>query len=202
MTKIKICGLFRDEDIGYINGAMPDYCGFIINFPKSHRSVSPERVRELSKSVSDGIVAVGVFVDEPVENVARLLRDGIVSIAQLHGHEDDEYIAKLRSLTYGSEIWKAFRIKSREDLLSAERSKADMVLLDNGQGTGEVFDWNVIEKFPRPFILAGGLTPENIPEAIRILHPFALDVSSGVETERRKDRNKIYAAVNAVRRSN
>ena len=108
MTRIKICGLYRPEDIQSVNQARPDWCGFIVNFPKSHRSLTPEQVRELRRDLYAGIIPVGVFVDQPVDTVAALLNDGTVSIAQLHGQEDGAYIAALRAAAPGHPVWKAF----------------------------------------------------------------------------------------------
>ena len=199
MAKIKICGLYRNEDIEYVNKAKPDYCGFIVDFPKSHRNVSPERLKELAAGVSGDIKRVGVFVDEAPETVARLLADGVIDIAQLHGHEDEAYISLLRQRVPGCIIWKAFKVREAGDLAAAQSSTADMVLLDNGYGTGKCFDWTLAQKFDREFILAGGLTPENIPEALVAMKPYAVDISSGVETDKIKDRSKMLAAVSAVR---
>ena len=200
MTKIKICGLSRPQDIRYVNEARPDWCGFIIDFPKSHRSVTPDQIRSLRASLDPEVVPVGVFVDRPVEEVAALLTDGTIQVAQLHGREDAAYIAALRALAPGKEIWKAFKIRSPEDLAAAAASPADRVLLDNGYGTGETFDWALAGGAARPFLLAGGLTPANIPAAIAQLHPYGLDLSSGVETDKKKDRDKILAAVAAARK--
>lgn len=206
MTKIKICGLYCPCDVDYVNQAQPDWCGFIINFPKSHRNLTPNQVRELRAGLSRRVTPVGVFVDRPVEEVAALLNDGTIAVAQLHGHEDDAYIAQLRSQVTGHhlwpklEIWKAFKIRSAADLGAANSSTADMVLLDNGYGTGQTFDWSLAGGVKRPFLLAGGLTPDNIPDAIRQLHPAGLDISSGVETDQKKDPAKILAAVAAARK--
>ena len=190
MSKIKICGLFRPCDIVYVNEARPDWCGFIIDFPRSHRSVTPDQVRSLRAGLDPAIVPVGVFVDRPAEEAAALLNDGTIQVAQLHGHEDAAYIAALRALAPGKEIWKAFKV----------RSPADRILLDNGYGTGQSFDWSLAGSVTRPFLLAGGLTSENIPDAVARLHPYGLDLSSGVETDRLKDRDKILAAVAAARK--
>ena len=200
MTKIKICGLFRKCDIEAVNAYRPDWCGFIINFPKSHRNLEPDAVRALRAMLDPGIVPVGVFVDQPPEYVAALLNDGTISVAQLHGHEDAAYIVKLRALAPGCEIWKAVKVRSQADLDAANASTADLVVLDNGYGTGQTFDWSLAGGVDRPFLLAGGLTPENIPDAIQQLHPFGLDISSGVETNRIKDKDKIKAAITAARR--
>ena len=201
MTRIKICGLFRDCDVDFVNEARPDYCGFIINFPKSHRNVSPEQARALRERLDSGVVPVGVFVDQPVEAVAALLNGGTVSVAQLHGHEDAAYIAALRALAPGYPVWRAFRVRTREDAAQAEASPADLVLLDGGQGSGQVFDWSLTAAVRRPFLLAGGLTPDNIAQAVASVRPWGLDLSSGVETDRKKDREKILAAVAAARRA-
>ena len=141
MTKIKICGLFRECDIAAVNMYRPDWCGFIINFPKSHRSLAPEQVRTLRAKLDPGIVPVGVFVDQPPEEVAALLNDETISVAQLHGHEDAAYIARLRALAPGREIWKAVKVRSQADLDAANASTADLVVLDNGYGTGQTFEW-------------------------------------------------------------
>lgn len=201
MTKIKICGLFRPCDIDFINEAKPDCCGFIINFPKSHRNLTPEQMRKLRERLGSAVTPVGVFVNQPLETVAELLRDGIISVAQLHGQEDGAYISALRALAPGHEIWKAFKIRSDADVEAANASSADLVLLDNGTGTGECFDWSLTHSVSRPYFLAGGLTPENIPQAVEAVHPYGLDLSSGVETERLKDREKIIAAVAAARQT-
>ncbi len=200
MTKIKICGLYRPEDITYVNLVKPDWCGFIINFPKSHRSLTPEQVRKLRRDLDSAVIPVGVFVDQPVEDVAALLTDGTISIAQLHGREDPAYIAALRAAAPGFPIWKAFKIRAPADLAAANTFPADLVILDSGCGAGKTFDWTLAGDVTRPYLLAGGLTPENIPDAIARLHPYGLDISSGVETEKRKDLTKIQAAVAAARK--
>lgn len=198
MTMIKICGLFRESDIDYVNEALPDYCGFILNFPKSHRNLVPEQAAVLKARLSPAVRAAGVFVDQPRETVLSAAERIGLDVIQLHGHEDDDYMMSLREKTQ-LPVWKAFKVRSAADLAAAEKSCADEVLLDNGYGTGAAFDWTYAAGFSRPFILAGGLTPENIPQAIRTLHPKALDISSGVETDKVKDRAKILAAVRAAR---
>ena len=161
--------------------------------------MTPEQVWEMRKNLDISVTPVGGFVYHPAEDIAALLNDGTISVAQLHGHEDGAYIAKLRALAPGHEIWKTFKVRFAADLDAANASTADMVLLDNGYGTGETFDWTLAGGVRRPFLLAGGLTPENIPDAIRRVHPYGLDLSSGVETDRKKDPAKIQAAVSAAR---
>ena len=194
MTQIKICGLFRSCDIEYVNEAQPDYAGFILNFPKSHRNLTADQAAGLRSRLAPGIKAVGVFVDQPMDTILSAAKLIGLDVIQLHGHEDDAFIRELREKS-GLPVWKAFKVRSSSDLEAAEDSPADDVLLDNGYGTGKAFDWTAAADFSRPFILAGGLTPENIPDAVRTLHPKLLDISSGVETDKVKDREKIFSAV-------
>ena len=200
MTQIKICGLFREQDIASARDAAPDYIGFVLNFPPSHRSLSPEQAALLRAGLPPEIRAVGVFVDRPLDEVAAAAARIRLDAVQLHGREDNAYIDALRGMT-ALPVWKAFRVRSKEDLAAAADSAADEVLLDNGYGTGEVFDWSLAGGFGRPFILAGGLTPDIIPDAVRALRPKMVDISSGVETGRVKDREKMIAAVRAARQS-
>ncbi len=195
--KIKLCGMFRMQDIEAVNALKPDYTGFVF-FPPSHRNVTREMAARMKAALDPAIQAAGVFVDAPIEEVASLLNDGIIDIAQLHGHEDNDYIDALRRMT-GKTIFRAFKIRSAEDAVKAEESHADMVLLDNGYGTGKAFDWSLIEGMKRPFILAGGLSPENVCEAIARVHPAGVDVSSGIETEKTKDAGKMRDFVQFVR---
>lgn len=205
-VKIKICGLSREEDIDYVNEARPDYCGFIINFPKSRRNVTPDRVRELVRGLDETICPVGVFVDEPVETIMSLASDGTLGAVQLHGKESQEYVVELkRRLAEAASgrgripVIQAFKILTAGDAVCACRSAADYILLDSGTGTGQTFDWSLAGEMDRPFFLAGGLGPENLQEAIRRMRPYAVDMSSSVETDGVKDRSKIIAAVDAVR---
>ncbi|MBQ8162460.1 MAG: phosphoribosylanthranilate isomerase [Clostridia bacterium] len=198
MTKIKICGMMRKEDIEAVNEALPDYIGFILHFEKSRRNVSVDAAREMRSLLRREILPVGVFVDQPVEVIEQAARTISLSVIQLHGREDEDTIRAVKDAT-GLPVWKAFRVQSPEDLERAAQSPADEVLLDNGYGTGHLFDWSLTTGFTRPFMLAGGLTPENIPDAIERLRPRLVDLSSGVETDGAKDPEKILAAVRAVR---
>ena len=197
MTKIKFCGLTGDCDIDAANELRPEYVGFVFA-PKSKRYVTPERAAELKRRLADGIKAVGVFVNDNLYHVAELLNRGVIDIAQLHGSEDEEYIGQLRQLT-GKPVIRAFRIKTAEDIAEAEKCTADHVLLDSGAGTGEVFDWKLIKNMKRPYFLAGGLSPDNVENACEQLTPYAVDVSSGIETDGVKDKAKMAAFAAAVR---
>ena len=198
MTRIKMCGIRRPEDIAAVNEIRPEYIGFVF-YPRSRRAVTPEEAAALKAQLAPGITAVGVFVDEEPERVADLLNRGIITMAQLHGREDKAYTARLRQLT-DAPLIRAFRISSREDLSRAEAFPAEHLLLDAGAGDGKTFDWSWLSGFGRPFFLAGGLTPENVPEALRRVHPFAVDVSSGIETDGVKDIEKMRAFAGAVRK--
>ncbi|WP_027398538.1 phosphoribosylanthranilate isomerase [Anaerovorax odorimutans] len=197
MSKIKICGLFRSCDIDYVNEAMPDYIGFV--FAKSRRQVTKEQAKDMRKKLKESITPVGVFVNEPIENVIMLLRDDIIQAAQLHGNESEDYIYKLKSLTKKT-IIKAVSVKSKEDINNVQNTIADFLLLDNGAGgTGNSFNWNLIDKTSKPFFLAGGINIDNILHAKKGIRPYAIDLSSGVETNGVKDRNKMLEIVRRIR---
>ena len=189
MTKIKFCGLKRIEDIKYANDLKPDFIGFVFA-PKSKRFVDADTARELKNLLDTEIKAVGVFVDEDINVVTKLLKDGIIDIAQLHGSEDEEYIKSLRAIC-DKPIIKAFTRVSKDDIKKANESTADYILLDSGKGSGETFDWDLIKEVNRPYFLAGGLTLDNVENAVKTLHPFVVDVSSGIETDGFKDFDKM-----------
>lgn len=192
MAKLKICGLKREEDIKIINLIKPDYAGFIINFPKSHRNLNCERVAEFTSALDNDIKSVGVIVNQPVELPIKLLQNGTVDLIQLHGNENEDYIKTIKETT-GKPVIKAFTISSVSDVLLADKSPADFILLDKGQGSGEVFDWSLLKDVKRDYFLAGGLNPNNLREALELLNPFGVDLSSGVETDKLKDSEKILA---------
>lgn len=197
-TKIKICGLFRINDTDFINEAMPDYAGFVF-YERSHRYVTKEQARCLRQTIHSKILTVGVFVNHDLQFVKELYDSKIISIIQLHGDENEEYISALKAKLPSAEIWKAFTVRSSGDILKAEKSTADRILLDNGGGTGKSFDWSLAKGLNKDIILAGGLNPENIRQAVESFNPYAVDLSSGVEKDNVKDRDKIIAAVRAVR---
>lgn len=199
MTKIKLCGLSRPQDIEAANALAPEYVGFVFA-AKSRRCVTPGRAAALKALLRPDIRAVGVFADEAPETVAELLASGVIDLAQLHGSEDGDYIRRLRALT-DRPIIQAFRVRTAADVPPAAESPADYILLDSGAGSGETFDWSLLRNVRRPYFLAGGLRPENAAEAAR-LRPYAVDVSSGIETGGVKDREKMAAFVSAVRKEN
>lgn len=201
MTKIKLCGLSRPCDIRTANELLPDYIGFVFA-PKSRRYVSPEKAAELKRMLDPQIRAVGVFVDEDTQVIEELVSRGVINVVQLHGREDEDYILDLRKRLGNTRIIQAFSICSEQDANGAEKSSADLILADSpGGGTGEVFDWKLLGKIQRPYFLAGGLTPENVAAAVNALRPYGVDVSSGIETDGYKDRDKMAEFVLSVRRA-
>lgn len=183
--KIKICGLFRDCDIDYVNEARPDYIGFV--FAKSKRQVTIEQAKRMKERLDSNIIAVGVFVDEALDMVNKVLSEGIINIVQLHGNESNEYISKLNA-----PVIKAVRFGE------SIPQNADLILFDGANaGSGEVIDWKRIPQTNKPFFLAGGIGLENIDEAIKI-KPYCIDISSGAETNNFKDKEKIIELVRRV----
>lgn len=197
-TRIKICGLTRPQDIAAANRCRPDYIGFVFA-PGRRRTVTPGQAAALRAALDPAIPAVGVFVDQPPEYVAGLLGAGIIQIAQLHGSEDEGYLAALRQRT-GQPVWKAFQLGGGgAPLAQIAQFPADCLLLDSGAGSGRPFDWRVLRGFGRPYFLAGGLSPGNIRQALAQCRPAGVDVSSGVETDGAKDAGKMALFVTLVR---
>ena len=202
MLKLKICGMRRPEDIEMANRHKPDYIGFV--FADSPRKVSYEQAKELSELLSDEIVPVGVFVNEHMKLIVDLFKDGIIEMAQLHGDEDEKYIRNLKDKSIeetGKQIpvINAIEIKEgadyNDELLKWRDSASDYFILDSGKGSGKTFDWSLIDKesefFKNSIFLAGGLNSENLALAIEEFNPFAVDLSSSVETDGFKDEEKI-----------
>lgn len=234
-VKIKICGLRTPADVAAVNAALPEYAGFIF-VPMRHRYVAPAQAAILCQQLDPRIRPVGVFVDARVEEILEVLTHCPLDMVQLHGSEDNDYIAMLRAAyrsrfavesrnaavdiasvgktgpgpgPAGTVQWrrelcivKAFRVEGADDIRRAEASAADEILLDHGAGgTGERFDWTLLQHCRRRFFLAGGLDPDNVENAIRVAQPYAVDASSSLESDGRKDPEKVRRFVAAVRRS-
>lgn len=197
LTKVKICGLSRECDIEYANRLKPDYIGYVF-WQRSRRYVTREQAEALTRRLDGAITPVGVFVDEEPELVSRLANDGTIKLIQLHGHENEEYLRELKSMT-DAPIIKAFKIRGDEDIEKANTFPSDYNLLDNGYGTGQTFDWSFVRGIKRPFFLAGGVNADNVRDAIDKLSPYAVDISSGVETDGYKDFDKMLHFINKVR---
>ena len=203
MTKVKICGLSRIEDIEYCNELLPDYIGFILGFPKSKRNVSFEQAKLLKSKLNSSIKSVGVFVNADIDYICSLCDANVIDYVQLHGNEDDDYISKLKSKV-DKPIIKAVRVQSKEDILSAETLNCDYLLLDTYVkdaigGSGIAFDWSIIPNISKPYFLAGGLNSNNVSKAIAMCNPYAVDVSSSVEDGAYKSKQKIAEFISAVK---
>ena len=209
MVRIKICGMRREEDIDMANKFEPDYIGFV--FAESPRKVSYEQAKELSSKLNEDIIPVGVFVNEHMKLIVDLFKDGIIKMAQLHGDEDEDYIKNLKAKSLeqaGIEIPVINAIVIKDDvdyndrLLEWRDSVSDYLILDSGKGSGKTFDWNLIDKssefFENSIFLAGGLNSENLSSAIEEFNPFAVDLSSSVETDGFKDEEKIKEIMEIV----
>lgn len=201
MSKIKICGLTRIEDIEAVNQALPDYVGFV--FAKSKRHVNDNVAENLKSHLNPFIKAVGVFVNDDIEHIAHLCNLKIIDMVQLHGDENEEYINNLRKYI-PNEIIKAVRVKKFNDIKMADEFLSDYLLFDAYHekqygGNGITFDWSLISKLNKPYFLAGGINSKNILEAQNLCNPYCMDVSSGVETNGLKDKEKIIKIVTKIR---
>lgn len=189
MVKIKICGLKRLEDIELANRYKIDYAGFV--FAESKRKVNYDLAKQMKEKLCEDIQSVGVFVDAGTDEILKLYNDGIIDMAQLHGMESEDYIKTLKEKTdYKLKIIKAIEVSENTDLSKYDDSLADYLLLDSGKGSGKTFDWHLIRKdLKKEFFLAGGLNSKNITQAIGEFKPYAIDLSSGVESDGFKDEN-------------
>lgn len=199
--KIKICGLSRAEDIEAVNEAGPDLIGFV--FARgSRRYVTPSQAASLKHGLNEEILSAGVFVDEKLDIILDLTEKRTIDVIQLHGSEDVGYMERLKKCC-DAPIMKAVSMTSdgfSEELRYWEESSIDYLLLDSGTGgTGQQFDYRLIGRLKKPFFLAGGLNPENVAQAAMQVLSYGVDMSSGVETEGKKDREKIKEAVRRIR---
>ena len=195
--KVKFCGIKRIEDIDICNELKPDYIGFVF-FDKSKRFIKPIDAKALKEKLNKNILAVGVFVNEKIDKIVEIVNDEIIDLIQLHGDEDNDYIKHLKDKVK-LPIIKAFKVSSKNDIINIDKCLADYVLLDSGAGTGTTFDWELIKGVNRDYFLAGGLRTENVESAIKELRPFAVDVSSGIETDGVKDKSKMSKFLEIIR---
>lgn len=201
MAKLKICGLTREADITAVNEVKPDFAGFVIEVPGRKRSITAEQVKVLVKGLDDEILSVGVFVDAPPELPISLLRDGTLWAAQLHGNEDEDYIEKIQNMT-GKPVIKAFSIKTPQDVQRALRSPADYILLDQGGGgTGTAFDWELGAACEKAFPGRRNRS-RKYPKRYCNPSPWAVDMSSSLETDGKKDPEKIRQIARMLKQIN
>ncbi len=201
-TYLKICGIRRPEDVAALNAFPPDFAGFICSKP-FWRYVSPEDFTVLVQELNGAIARVGVFVDPDISDISPYYP--YLDVIQLHGNESAEKIAGFRQHFPGVQLWKAVRVQTAQDITNADALDVDKLVLDSFSaqsvgGTGTVAPWDIIvqNRPEKPFFLAGGITPENVTDAIRAVQPWGVDASSSLETDRQKDPQKIQALVQAV----
>lgn len=195
--KIKLCGMFRQEDILYVNEVKPDFAGFVLA-EGFRRRITKEQAVLYRRILDPTIPAVGVFVNNSCEEVISYLEEGVIQMAQLHGEESEEDIRYIRAVT-GKPVMKAVKVRSRYDVEAWLDSAADYLLLDGGTGSGKTFDWSVLTGLDNDFFLAGGLHAGNLKDAINIAHPYAVDISSGIETHGIKDLAKMREVTKLVK---
>jgi phosphoribosylanthranilate isomerase len=201
MTKVKICGLKRLIDIDIVNLYLPDYVGFV--FASSRRKVTYEEAKIFKRNLDKRIQAVGVFVNEPMDNIVHLCNENVIDLIQLHGDEDEGYIISLQALVE-KPIIKAIRVKSKEHVIREGISSSDYLLFDTYStdsygGSGVSFNRELIPELEKPYFFAGGLNSDNLIESIRTTTPYCVDISSGVEMDGYKDKDKVSEIINMVR---
>lgn len=201
--KLKFCGLTREEDIEAANEIQPDYVGFV--FADGRRKVSDRDAARLREHLDPDIKTVGAFVNDDPKHIAALVRDEVIDLVQLHGGESVRYIEKLRERIDAPIIY-AVRVESRRDIEEADRLPVDYLLLDTYTkhaygGSGKTFDWSLIGNINHLYFLAGGLNESNIERAAQT-GAYALDLSSGIETDDRKDSDKMRRIAALVKGAN
>jgi len=195
-TKIKICGIRREEDIAIVNKYKPDFIGFV--FAESKRRINFNQAIQLKKHLDNDILVVGVFVDSDIQDIIYLVENKVIDIIQLHGKEDEEFINNLKEFNESIKIIKAVLVKNKDDIKKWEESRADTLLLDSGKGSGNTFNWDLIGNIKKPFFIAGGIDSENIDEALKF-NPFGIDLSSGAEENGFKSSKKIAKIMKSLK---
>ena len=196
-VKVKICGIKSFLDIEYINAAKPDFIGYV--FAKSKRQITINQARQFSKILKEDIIPVGVFVDEDINNIKYLCDNKIIKYIQLHGSEENTYIERLKKLV-SVPIIKGIRYTDKFDFKNIDL--ADYYLIDGSNpGSGIGFNWDNIDcsQIDKPFFVAGGINYTNVIEAINKMNPFAIDISSGVEVNGQKDKEKIEEIIRKIK---
>jgi phosphoribosylanthranilate isomerase len=209
VTKLKICGICRDKDVEYVNECLPDYVGFVFA-ERSRRRVTAETAKRFSRALDERVLAVGVFQNASVSEIAELCNDGTIALAQLHGNEDEAYIAALKRLTNAT-IIKAVtpNVGAVSTGAVLPTTAAEFFLFDGKDaGSGKTFDWDAFSNAlsavgkdgrAKPFFLAGGINAQNATEAIRRFAPYCLDVSSGAELDGVKNLAKMKEIISITR---
>ena len=198
MVKIKICGITNIEDAQKAVSLGADAIGFV--FANSPRKIKPDRAKSIIENLKKRVLSVGVFVNEPLDNVLKIQQQCSLDAVQLHGDETPEYCSRLKKI----KVIKAFRIKDESSLSPIPLYKDVFAyLLDTFSeksygGTGKTFNWNLALKaknFEKPIILSGGLAPDNIKEAIKAVRPYGIDISSSIEIKPGKKDHKLMREI-------
>ncbi len=197
MTKIKICGLTSVGEAAAANAARPDFVGVV--FDCGRHFVSDETAAAIRRKLSSDIPLVGVFANDDPRHIIDLVRAGTIQYVQLHGEEPESYLLALKK-EISVPFIRVISVKTGEEVAAAGETAAEFLLLDNGRGgTGRAFDWTRIPFVSKPWFLAGGIGLSNIEEALSY-HPYAVDISTGAETDGRKDPEKMRRLVEIVRK--
>ncbi|MGT2749358.1 phosphoribosylanthranilate isomerase [Streptococcus orisasini] len=193
MTKVKICGLSNRDAVLTAVKSGADYIGFV--FAPSKRQVSLEKANELAKDIPASVQTVGVFVSPNLDELEKAVKTVPLDLVQVHGDFDEELINQI-----SVPMIRAIQVTAKESVLS---SKARYLLFDAPMaGSGETFDWQLLrdKSIKQPFFIAGGLNADNVKECIHRFSPYAVDVSSGVETDGQKDSQKIIKFIESVKK--
>lgn len=211
MVKVKICGLKTLADVEKVNRYLPEYIGFV--FANTRRFVTDEQALSMRQSLDQRIQAVGVFVNEPIDHVICLCDRGVINVVQLHGEESETYIRELKHKT-DTTVIKAVKVQNIAQVSEQISQEADYMLFDTYKkgalgGTGERFPLQILNESlkglqakgqtVKPYFLAGGLDCQNVEEVLGQVECYAVDVSTGVETEQVKDEIKIRQFIEIVR---
>lgn len=188
-VKIKICGITNKKDAMMVSNFGADAIGFV--FAESKRRITPEKAKTIIKELPPFITTVGIFVDEKLKEINRIIEFTSLDAVQLHGNETREYCDKVnRKVIKGIQVTKD---DTKESLLNKMRNySVSAFILDPGKGSGKTFNWKIARDIDKPIIIAGGLSPENVKQVIQELNPYGVDVSTGVEKDYgKKDKEKV-----------
>jgi phosphoribosylanthranilate isomerase len=196
-TKLKICGITNEKDAIMVSNLGADAIGFV--FAESKRKITPRKAKEIIEKLPPFITTVGVFMNAEADEVNKIAEYAALDAVQLHGNESPEYCNKMnRKVVKGILVSKN---DSKESILKKMQNySVAAYILDPGTGSGQTFNWDIVYGIEKPIIIAGGLSPENVKYVIKKLHPYGVDVSSGVEkSQGKKDMEKVKKFIAEVR---
>lgn len=201
MTRVKICGIRDKKEIEFLNEIKPDFAGFVMFFEKSKRNIEPVRAKELLSCLDKNIKSVAVTVSPKMEQVKQVFECGF-DLIQIHGEVSDEVLSNPYL-----KVLRAFNVTDIDNIAKYSNNPNIVGYVFDAAvpGSGKLFDWNILENISRDsklLFLAGGLTPENVATAINTVNPDVVDVSSGVEGENGKSREKIVRFISNARDCN